>query len=180
MEEQALGLLQFALSAQREDGTWPYSVESRGSWVDSFHTGFVLEALLDLRGWGWNVPEPALERGYAAYRGFFDPDGGGRLFRRPKSPYDAHSIAQGILTYSKLAHGAGLPEHERHDGRERALRIARFGLERLWLSDRGYFAHRIERGRRNEQEYTRWVQAWMALGMGVALELERIPEPASV
>lgn len=180
MGEQTTRLLQFALSAQREDGTWPYSEEARGAWVDSFHTGFVLEALLDLRAYGWAVPDKTLRRGFEAYEGFFDPDGGARLFRQMGSPHDAHSAAQGILSHAAMAAGAGVPEPDRMAARDRALRIARFCLERLWLAERGYFAHRIEKGRRNEQEYTRWVQAWMALGMSAALALGRVPEPASV
>jgi hypothetical protein len=42
----------------------------------------------------------------------------------------------------------------------------------LWLPERGYFAYRISRGRRDEREFTRWVQAWMALGMAVSHSLE--------
>jgi hypothetical protein len=180
MGEQTTRLLQFALSAQREDGTWHYSEDARGAWVDSFHTGFVLEALLDLREWGWAVPGETLRLGFEAYEGFFDPDGGARLFRQTGSPYDAHSAAQGILSYAAMASRGDVPEADRLAARDRALQIARFGLERLWLTDRGYFAYRIVKGRRNEQEYTRWVQAWMALGMSAALALGRVPEPARV
>ncbi|HXL15632.1 MAG TPA: hypothetical protein VN972_06070 [Methylomirabilota bacterium] len=180
MGKQATRLLQFALASQRKDGTWPYSPEARGGWVDSFHTGFILESMLDLRERGWTVPDGALERGLAAYEGFFDPDGGGRLFRQPDSPHDAHSVAQGIMTYSALARGSGVSESNRIGARERALRIARWSLDHLWIESRGSFAYRIEQGRRNEQEYLRWVQAWMALGMSEALELERIQEPAPV
>jgi hypothetical protein len=180
MGEQATRLLQFALSTQRPDGTWPYSEEARGAWVDSFHTGFVLEALLDLREWGWMVPDKTLRLGFEAYEGFFDAEGGARLFRQTGSPYDAHSAAQGILTYAAMAAGGGVPESERLRARDRALRIARQSIERLWIEGRGYFAYRIEKGRRNEQEYTRWVQAWMALGMSAALALGRVPEPARV
>lgn len=180
MRGQISRLLRFALEAQREDGTWPYSLESRGGWVDSFHTGFVLEALHDLREAGWTIPDEALQRGIAAYEGFFDRDGGGRLMLQPDSPFDAHSAAQGIVTYAALAAASGVPEPDRLKARACARRIARWSLDRLWLSDRGYFAYRIERGRRNEQEYTRWVQAWMALGMSVASQLERVHELASV
>jgi len=180
MEEQATRLLQFTLASQREDGTWPYSPETRGGWVDSFHTGFVLESLLDLREWGWSVPDAVLLRGLAAYEAFFDADGGGRLFRRRESPHDAHSVAQGIVTYSAFARGTGVSEAHRISARNRALRIARWSLDHLWIESRGSFAYRIEGGRRNEQEYMRWVQAWMALGMSDALELEWIEEPVGV
>jgi hypothetical protein len=176
MGEQTTRLLQFAIAEQREDGTWTYATARRGSWVDSFHTGFVLEALLGLREWGWTFPDGALLRGFDAYGAFFDADGGARLYREPESPYDAHSAAQGIVTYAARAAGARVPEPFRVTAREQALRIARFALDRLWIADRAAFAYRIEKGKRNDQDYTRWVQAWMALGLSAALELERVPE----
>jgi hypothetical protein len=69
-----------------------------------------------------------------------------------------------------------VPEAFRAAARGMALRIARWSLERLWIPERERFAYRLRNGKRDEQDYTRWVQAWMALGMGAALELERIPE----
>jgi hypothetical protein len=179
MGGQAAGLLQFGLSEQREDGTWPYSAEMRGGWVDSFHTGFVLESLLDLRAMGAWVPEKSFRLGLDAYRGFFDPDGGARFLLRADSPLDAHSAAQGIVTYAALAADTRAPQARRKEARQCALRIARWSLDRLWLERRGHFAYRIQGERRNEQEYTRWVQAWMALGMSVADRMERIQELAS-
>jgi len=106
MRDQTTQLLQFAIAEQREDGTWAYARERRGAWVDSFHTGFVLEGLLALRDRGWNVPDEVIRRGFDAYDGFFDPDGGARLYREAGSALDAHSAAQGIVTYAARATGA--------------------------------------------------------------------------
>jgi len=172
MQDQAQRLLRFALEAQRDDGSWTYAVEARGGWIDSFHTGFVLEALLDLRALGHAVPEDALARGFAFYERFFDGDGGARFSTRPDAPYDAHSAAQGIITYAALAGDERAGARERGGARAAARRIASWSLERLWLPDKGHFAYRISRGRRSEQEYTRWVQAWMALGMGAAITVK--------
>lgn len=36
---------QTTISAQRPDGSWPYSVDGRADFVDGFHTGFTLEGL---------------------------------------------------------------------------------------------------------------------------------------
>ena len=35
------------LATQRENGSWPYSVDGRASFVDGFHTGFILQALME-------------------------------------------------------------------------------------------------------------------------------------
>ena len=43
--EEALACARFTVARQAADGSWPYSEEPYGRWVDGFHTGFVLEGL---------------------------------------------------------------------------------------------------------------------------------------
>lgn len=166
---QAERLTRFVLSEQLGDGAWRYGVDARGRWLDSYHTGFILEALLCLRELGQRIPADAIDRGFVAYEAFFDEDGGARYSREPGAPYDAHSAAQGIVTYAARAGDGSEPRESRADASERVYRIAEWCLDRLWIPERGHFAHRIDRGRRDEQEYTRWVQAWMALALGTAI-----------
>jgi hypothetical protein len=166
------GIVAYVVETQRSDGSWPYAPDPRGGWVDSFHTGYILESLLDLRARGERIPEDTLARGFAAYATFFDADGGGRLFAEAGSPYDGHSTAQGVLTYAALARAGGAPGCDAAEARERALRIAAWALDKLWLPKRGFFAYRVNRGARDEREFTRWVQAWMALAMATAADLE--------
>ena len=172
-------LTRFVLGAQRRDGSWPYSIDGGGGWEDSFHTGFILEALLDLRRLGVSVPREAVARGFAAYGRFFDSDGGARLFLKPGSPLDAHSAAQGIVTYASWLSDREAPSSEATTARAMAVAIADWARSALWLPDKGHFAYRIARGRRDERDYTRWVQAWMALAMAVAARLEAAA-PAAV
>jgi hypothetical protein len=42
LRESARLTAQFAAQHQRADGAWPYAVADRRSWVDNFHTGYVL------------------------------------------------------------------------------------------------------------------------------------------
>jgi glycosyltransferase involved in cell wall biosynthesis len=51
-----------AVAAQRQDGSWPYSVDGRADFVDGFHTGFTLQGLA----------EYAAERGSGALAGTTD------------------------------------------------------------------------------------------------------------
>ncbi|HET7904110.1 MAG TPA: hypothetical protein VFM17_06080, partial [Candidatus Eisenbacteria bacterium] len=117
-------LMAFVHEAQRADGSWPYALDRGAEWEDSFHTGYVLEALLDVDRFGGPAPEESLDRGFAAYRRFFDEDGGPRLRATAASPYDAHSAAQGILTYSALAASRFDRLAERERAGERAAWIA--------------------------------------------------------
>ncbi len=43
--DEALACARYTVARQAADGSWPYSEESYGRWVDGFHTGFVLEGL---------------------------------------------------------------------------------------------------------------------------------------
>ncbi len=172
LQEIAEQLVGFVLAHQREDGSWPYATEPRGQWEDSFHTGYVLESLLSVQKYGIDVPHGALRAGFEAYPRFFGLDGGARLLPRHDSVLDAHAAAQGILTYAALAGWNEGPRALRDTAAGRALWIARWSVEQLWLSERGHFAYRVRRGRRDEREFTRWVTAWMCLAMTVAAGLE--------
>jgi hypothetical protein len=165
-------LLKFILGAQRLDGSWRYAEDPRGGWEDSFHTGFVLEALLDLRRFGLEVPDESLEMGFFSYARFFDDDGSARLTPKPGAPRDAHSAAQGIVTYAALVRSPLRALASRVGARERAGMIAQWALQKLYLPNPSYFAYRILRGVRDERDFTRWVQAWMALAMATASDLQ--------
>ena len=43
--EEAVGAALDVALHQRADGSWPYSEDPQGQWVDGFHTGFVLDGL---------------------------------------------------------------------------------------------------------------------------------------
>ncbi len=49
--------------AQREDGSFPYSLDARGAFVDAFHTGFVLEGLSRFRDAGGELDASCVPRG---------------------------------------------------------------------------------------------------------------------
>jgi hypothetical protein len=171
LREIATRLIGFVLAHQREDGSWPYATDPRGQWEDSFHTGYVLESLLAVQTYGVDVPRAALRAGFEAYPRFYGSDGEARLLPRPDSVLDAHAAAQGILTYAALAGWNEGPRSLRDTAPGRAIAIARWATEHLWLSERGHFAYRVRRGRRDEREFTRWVTAWMCLAMTLAAEL---------
>jgi len=165
-------LTQFVLRQQRADGTWPYAADPGSGWEDSFHTGYVLEALLGVRELGISIPSDALTRGFVSYARFFNADGGARLYASPRSTLDAHSAAQGIITYATLSSSTASSIPAWQGARQAALRIASWARESLWLPSKGHFAYRINGGRRDEREFIRWVQAWIALAMATAADLE--------
>ncbi len=92
-----------AVAAQRPDGSWPYSDDERGSFVDGFHTGFTLQGLAEyivfrgdesVRG-----ATEAVESGFAYFkRHLLTPDGRSRGYADRRESHDGQTIAQAIQT----------------------------------------------------------------------------------
>ncbi len=73
----AQGNLNFVLGHQRENGSWPYSLDEKRTFVDHFHTCFVLKALQKIAVFGENARlRHAIDRGVRYYTSnLFDGQG---------------------------------------------------------------------------------------------------------
>ena len=98
--EQALRCAEYSVARQSADGSWPYSEEGYGRWVDGFHTGFVLEGLARVaHDTGDAALSLALERGAGYYVAQLYGSGGEpKYYPQRPYPYDALSAAQGVET----------------------------------------------------------------------------------
>jgi len=113
MSELADDLIGTVLAAQRDDGSWPYSDDENGSFIDGFHTGFTLQGLTEYVRWAPNGAheEPvadALRRGLA----YFDEhlmtgEGLPRGMADGGASLDTQNVAQCIQTYVVCARGEG-------------------------------------------------------------------------
>ncbi len=155
------------LDAQRPDGTWPYGEAAGLEWVDSFHTGYVLDSLCRLEGVDPRIPA-AIERGARVYAsGFFDADGRARLWRGKRYPEDAHSAGTGMTVLARLAQRGCVPVAT-------VNRVAGHALTRM-LRRNGHAVFRRQRWGATRVSYMRWCDAPMALGFAsvAALLAER-------
>ncbi|HEV7529601.1 MAG TPA: hypothetical protein VGO29_11955 [Solirubrobacteraceae bacterium] len=90
------------LAAQASDGTWAYGEGPGLEWNDSFHTGFVLSALVELSDVDAAVSD-AVARGATAYAdAFFGARGEAQLWPNKQFPEDAHAAGTGLSTLAKL------------------------------------------------------------------------------
>jgi polysaccharide biosynthesis protein VpsJ len=98
--DAALACARYTVARQAADGSWPYSEESYGRWVDGFHTGFVLEGLSRVvRATGEAELSAALQRGLRYYVAqLFGPEGEPKYYPAHAHPFDALSAAQGVET----------------------------------------------------------------------------------
>jgi len=103
----AAALAATAVAAQRPDGSWPYSEEPTGTFVDGFHTGFILQGLTEYRD---ACADPrvddAIERGLAYFHEhLLTDDGLPRGFAGGRVSLDTQNVAQCIQTLVICARG---------------------------------------------------------------------------
>lgn len=164
---EALACARFTVARQAADGSWPYSEEPYGLWIDGFHTGFVLEGLARVvRATGDDALRRALEHGLAFYVAqLFGPRGEPKYYPHRAWPLDALSAAQGVETLRvALAGPAG-----------RAVPGQLEWICRHLVRPNGRVAYQVHRVWTDWREFPRWSGApLMSALAGVAA-----PEPAA-
>ncbi len=151
LTQAALASLEYSMQHQRDDGSWFYADTSIQGWIDSFHTGFNLQAIRYILDAGL-APEyrAAYRKGVEYYAGnFFLEDGTPKYYHDRTYPIDIHSPAQAICFFCR-------------EGKEyEALtdRIVNWMMQNMY-SERGFFYFRKGRLLTNRIPYMRWSQAW--------------------
>ena len=150
--DPAHAALAYSLKHQHDDGSWYYAEAPQQRWIDSFHTGFNLEALRWLLA---SAPAPALRaaydhgvRFYAEH--FFRSDGAPKYYHNRLYPVDIHAPAEAISFFA----GEGTAH------RDLVERVLGWTLAQMH-DPRGYFWFRRGRWLVNRIPYMRWSQAWM-------------------
>jgi hypothetical protein len=140
--------------AQNGDGSWRYGELPIQGWVDSFHTGFNLEALFDYNKYtGDDSFRTNFERGVDYYiTNFFLEDGTPKYYNDYIYPVDIHSPAQLIITLSKC----DLFENYFELGKK----VLDWTCENM-QDEQGYFYYQKHKFYKNRISYMRWSQAWM-------------------
>jgi hypothetical protein len=101
MAQAAREGVRWSVARQRPDGSWPYGERANLRWVDGFHTGYVLDALLTCLQAGFDDLEAPLRRGLDFYRrALILPDGTPRYYATRTYPIDAWCAAQAIQTFA--------------------------------------------------------------------------------
>jgi hypothetical protein len=159
--------VEYTVARQRADGSWPYGEQPHLSWVDGFHTGYVLESLLVCVEAGTHGAT-ALHRGLTYYRDeLFLDDGTPKYSPSSIYPVDSQCVAQGIQTFARAARRE--PELA-----EVAWRVFAFALRKMRRPD-GAFCFQRRRLWRNATPHLRWSEAPMLLAL---THLSRLEENA--
>jgi hypothetical protein len=172
--DAALACARYTVARQAPDGSWPYSEEPYGRWVDGFHTGFVLEGLARVvRATGDGELRAALERGVRYYVAqLFGPDGEPKYYPHQAHPFDALSAAQGVETLHVALGG--------HAAQAVPAQIE--WIRQHLVRPDGRVAYQVHKRWTDRREFPRWSSAPLMsalAGVGVAPAAVSAPAVAS-
>ena len=151
IKQAALDSLGYCIKYQQESGAWNFAEAKEQQWVDSFHTGFVLESIRhflildEATQWRKNY-----ESGVDYYaRNFFLEDGTPKYYDNKIHPIDIHAAAEAIFFFS----GEG------DEYCKLTQAVLRWMMNNM-LGGRGHFYFQKSRFITNKICYMRWSQAW--------------------
>jgi hypothetical protein len=160
LADAAAAGVEYTMSHQRADGSWPYGAQPHLDWVDGFHTGYVLDSLLTCAeaGIGGEAAEQAWRRGLRFYvHELIEKDGTPKYKPASRYPIDGQCVAQAIHTLSRAT------KLERELAEQR-WHVLRFALSHFARGD-GAFSFQRERWWVNRTAHPRWVQAPMLVAL---------------
>lgn len=147
--------IRYTASHQRSDGSWFYGELPKYQWVDSFHTGYVLESIHGyIQATGDDTFQGVLQKGYDYFVDrFFEPDGRPRYYNNKTYPIDIQCASQGIQTLVRL-------KKLKQGSTQLALKVARWTVANM-RDAKGYFYYRKYPLVTNKTSTFHWGQSTM-------------------
>ncbi len=151
--ENAKKIIGFVVDKQNLDGSWYYSPLAHHKWIDSFHTGFILECIyIYMHAFNDFSYQQNFDKGTKYYLdNFFTENGQSKYYNDKKHPIDIHSPAQLLVFLSKT----GLIKKHK----TLALSVYSWTQSKM-QSTKGYFFYQKRKYFTNKISYIRWSQAW--------------------
>lgn len=139
---------------QREDGAWVYGMLPVQRWVDSFHTGYNLDALITYQELTGDASfNGYIEKGFNYYiTHFFGEDGTPKYYDNRTYPIDIHCPGQLLITLARL--------HKMDEYAELAEKVLLWTIKNM-QDKKGYFYYQLKPGISSKIPYMRWSNAFM-------------------
>lgn len=162
LKKVASNAVRFVVSHQHEDGSWHYSLAKKGNWVDSYHTGYVLDCLDEyMMQCDDDRYREEYDTGYKFYRDtFIGPNGMPFFYSHEKYPADCTSASQTIQTLI------------RNGDIDLAEKVATWMIQQMQAED-GSFYFRIFKWYINKTSFMRWSNAWMFAALAFLLNYKK-------
>jgi hypothetical protein len=145
-------------AAQGKDGEWRFGENRVQVWIDSFHTGYILESISEYQKFsGDKSYKNNIERGVKYYiDNFFLYDGTPKYYNNKTDPIDIHCPAELISALCRL--------DKLKKNRALIEKTICWTIENM-QDQNGYFYYQINKGFVSKIPYMRWGQAWMLYGI---------------
>jgi hypothetical protein len=157
----------WSLAYMNADGSWFYGVGQKYAWIDNFHTGYMIDCLLEghlLLGENL-VPRDALDKSCTFWKErFFEPDGAPRYYSDRLYPIDSQCVAQSIETFARLT-------QLDLESLGRAYEVLRWATANFRRRD-GFYLYRKGHFFTNRLVSIHWGQATMLAALGSLLYFE--------
>ena len=141
-------------SGQKPNGAWVYGMLPVQSWVDSFHTGYNLDALIAYQELtGDNKYRKYIEKGFEYYiQNFFEANGMPKYYDIRTYPIDIHCPGQLLVTLARL--------HKIEEYKEIAEKVIDWTIRNM-QDRKGYFYYQLKPGISSKISYMRWSNAFI-------------------
>lgn len=141
-------------AGQKADGAWVYGMLPVQSWVDSFHTGYNLNALIAYQELtGDTKYNGYIEKGFDYYiNHFFEKKQIPKYYDNRIYPIDIHCPGQLIVTLHRL--------HQFKKHEELADNVLNWTIKNM-QDKKGYFYYQLKKGISSKIPYMRWSNAFM-------------------
>ena len=140
--------------SQSKDGAWVYGLLNTQLWIDSFHTGYNLDAISVYQECtGDNQFKEYLKIGFTFYiKNFFEKNGTPKYYNNKTYPIDIHCPGQLFVTLSKTNNFALF--------QDLASKVFDWTIRNM-QSSKGYFYYQLKKGISSKISYMRWSNAFM-------------------
>ena len=144
---------------QRADGAWIYSTSDAGTWIDNYHTGYVLDCLHEyILHCEDKTYDKNLEAGKKFYTNNFFLEGRiPKFYNNNVFPVDCTAAAQSLLTLTRFN------EHTL------SIKVVEYMIENM-QHPKGYFYFRKYKNHTEKTSFMRWSNAWMFAGLTAVLQ----------
>jgi len=152
--DESKKVVQFVIDRQQTNGAWAYGTLAFHQWIDSFHTGYNLEAIHIYQEISKDFDyQQNLEKGLQYYlNNFFTEDGLPKYYNNRLYPIDIHAPAQLTVTLKKMA--------QLNNHRGLVDKVLLWTIDNM-QSEKGNFYYQKRKFYTNKIPYIRWADAWM-------------------
>ncbi len=155
--QKAIDAIHTSIDYQQDDGSWIYGLLDHHRFIDSFHSGYILEALhIAMSLHPSDEILTSFQKGFEYFKNFINDSGEVSYYANSKWPLDSHCYAQAIITLGLSNKTDVIPMLEK---------VVENVMSLMWLESKGRFIYQRHKMWTNRCNYMRWTQAWMLRAM---------------